>query len=198
MPKTGKDTKKSSDAKTRSKPAAQKAQQAAKGPESGMGSFIAAIAVIVVLIVIGYALFYYILPRYFPSFLSGVPFSTFKANFGSATRVAVVATYTNNSQWLSNVNCAINIISNGIAPHRNVTTIDFFIVNATNCTYSPIGYPINYTVEPIAQCIKVANSEPSIFLNYSAVNRTTITAYHMYVSGNVAYMRMCPVAVDIS
>lgn len=172
-------------------------QQAEPKPQGGRGAYLA-IAIIAVIVAVGLFSFFVLIPAYFPTVSPSVPFSTFKANYVGSQSVAVVAIFPNATAGTSDVNCAISVIENGIEQRKTPPKIDFFILNATNCTYSPISTTINETTEPPSQCIKVATSEPSLFINFSATNKTEITAYHMYVWGNSEFMHMCPIAVEFS
>lgn len=153
-------------------------------------------AVIILLVLAGIA----IAAAYLiPNALSGVSFPTFKQNFDSAPRVAIAVTYYNNTQLNSETLCFTDIVE-VISHTRDPSTIDFFALNSTNCTYAPNGlghvlYPLSSTP---AACVKAASSEPGIFLNYSDSNRTAITAYHMYIYANGKYLSKCPIAVDLS
>ena len=126
------------------------------------------------------------------------PFSTFQRNYDSASRVALAVTYGNVTQYSAEAGCSQYLIQT-IAGTRNASTIDFFILNRTMCYYSPtgLGHAINISTVPASQCLGYARSEPSIFLNYSNNNSTVITPYHLYASGNAAYMAKCGIAVEI-
>ncbi|MEM3296926.1 MAG: hypothetical protein QW696_03440, partial [Candidatus Micrarchaeaceae archaeon] len=176
----GEGTKKASDAGQRAQAKSQKAKPAAHRVNEK--ALIIAIIVVVVAAVI--AAYYLVFMRFSTSF------PTFLANFRSAARVSVLVGYSNTTQFAGMSSCYSAIVES-IAHTRNATTIDFFVVNATTCYYSPggLGKPISVTTATAKQCISQALSEPSVFLNYSATNRTIITPYHLYVYGNSAYMR---------
>lgn len=137
--------------------------------------------------------FFFILP------LFSVPFSTFKNNFRSANRIALLVTYYNSSQYAYESQCFSTLIQ-AIAYTRNASTIDFYLLNQTNCTFSPngLGHELNVVTKPSSYCLNSARSEPSISLNYSPTNYTIIRAYKLYVYGNKEYMAKCPIAVDMS
>jgi len=126
------------------------------------------------------------------------PFSTFASNFHAAPRVALVVFFSNESEYISEYSCFTKMIES-IAYTRNATTIDFFIINGTTCTYpsTGLGKPIQIATTDASKCLSVAKAEPSIFLNYSITNRTIITPYHLYIYGNNAYMNACPIASDL-
>jgi|GEM_PF-2521428 len=126
------------------------------------------------------------------------PFSTFASNFHAAPRVALVVFFSNESEYVSEYTCFTRMIES-IAYTRNATTIDFFIINGTTCTYpsTGLGKPIQIATTNASKCLSVAKAEPSIFMNYSITNRTIITPYHLYIYGNNAYMSACPIASDL-
>ena len=126
------------------------------------------------------------------------PFSTFASNFHAAPRVALVVFFSNESEYISEYSCFTKVIES-IAYTRNATTIDFFIINGTTCTYpsTGLGKPIQIATTNASKCLSVAKAEPSIFMNYSINNRTIITPYHLYIYGNNAYMNACPIASDL-
>ncbi len=136
-----------------------------------------------------------------PALNVSVPFSTFKANFQSAARVSVTATYSNQSQYEAESPCFTSMLE-VIAHSRKASTIDFFIIDSSNatCTYSATG--LGGSVSPVttnsSYCLGKADSEPGIFLNYSTANYTSITSSRMLVYGNSAYMTRCPIAVELN
>ncbi len=129
----------------------------------------------------------------------GVSFSSFKYNFNAATRGAVAVTYTNNTQSVSESKC-YTVLMQVLGSHRNPSTIDFLLMNQTTCQYSPtgLGHAINVVTANASSCIKVALSEPSIFLNFSNTNGTQVYPYHLYIKGNDNYMSSCPLAVGLN
>ena len=136
-----------------------------------------------------------------PALNANVPFSTFKSNIQSSPRLAVIATYANFNQSARLEPCYSSLIQ-VLALTRKASTIDFYLVDSSNstCTYSStgLGGPISLTTSNSSYCINIARGEDGIFLNYSQVNSTTITASHMYIYGNAAYMASCPITVDLS
>ncbi len=131
--------------------------------------------------------------------LSGVSFSSFKQNFGSAKRIAVVVYYYNASVYNMETICSTDLVE-VLASHRSPSTIDFFTIDNGTCTYIPngIGHPANVLTNSSAMCLNTANSEPSISMSYSPSNYSRITPYHLGIYGNSEYFRSCPIAVDIS
>lgn len=155
---------------------------------------ITAVAVIVI------AVFYFIVA---PS-LNGVPFSVFKSDFNSAQRVALVTAYSNGTQFAFEYQCMTKV--SGVISARPSVELDFIFINQQNasCLYSPIKLPalsnyhgINVSSKTASACLSIADSEPSIFLNYSNANSTRITPTQLHVYGNQEYMQRCPIAVDI-
>ena len=130
---------------------------------------------------------------------SNVSFSSFKQNFESAQRVAVVVHYHNSSTYGLENTCTTYLVE-VLASHRNPSTIDFFTIDNNTCTYIPggIGHPGNVSTTDAATCLKTASSEPSISLSYGSYNRTETTPYGITIYGDSAYMRACPIAVDMS
>lgn len=130
---------------------------------------------------------------------SGVSFSSFKQNFESANRVALVVYYQNASTYSAETVCATDLVEI-IASHRNASTIDFYTIDNSSCTYLPggLGKPGNINTTSASTCLATAASVPSIYLNYSASNYTSIQPYSFKVYGNSKYMDSCPVAVEFS
>ncbi|MGC8776830.1 MAG: hypothetical protein ACP5P2_02715 [Candidatus Micrarchaeia archaeon] len=161
-----------------------------KEKKSKIIEYVLVFGIILAILILAYLLF--------SNFLI-TPFSTFLSNFKSAPRIAVVVSFQNESQYISEYPCFTKLVGS-IAYTRNATTIDFFILNATNCTYPVygLGRPTQVGTTTRAKCLSIARSEPSIFLNYSSVNRTIITPYHLYVYGNAAYMLACPIAAEFT
>lgn len=160
-----------------------------------MSSAYMAILVMIALAVLVVVAIVFIVPNY----LTGVSFSTFKTNFNDAQRIAFVVTAFNQSTYANESTCSTSAIQI-ISRLRNPATIDFFIITNNTCTYSPngLGKPTTPLTTTAASCLKTANSESGVFLNYSSFNNTVITPYHLYVYGNSQYMRRCPIAADFS
>ncbi|MGC9099173.1 MAG: hypothetical protein ACP5HW_01330 [Candidatus Micrarchaeia archaeon] len=179
---SSKKNKKESEINERSK---QKEEKASNKME-----YVVVAAIIIIILAIAYVTFSNLLITHF---------STFLGNFHSAPRVAVAVFYNNESQYISEYSCFTKLIES-IAYTRNATTIDFFILNSTNCTYSStgLGKPVQIITVSAKKCLSVARSEPSIFLNYSISNKTIVTPYHLYIYGNGAYMASCPVASELT
>ncbi len=163
-------------------------KEAKEGPGARTLLMIAIPVVLVILV------FYFLI---LPSL--SVPFSTFKSNFNSAPRVAFFAVYANQSESGAVLQCATQAIE-VTAQSRNASTIDFYVLNQTSCTYpvGGLGHAVTLATNTISNCISMAGSEPSVYLNVTSSNRTFITAHRFYVYGNYQYMSQCPISVDLS
>ena len=130
-----------------------------------------------------------------------VPFSTFKTNLQGSQRVSIVASYNNITQSNQLEPCYSSVI-HAIAMSRKASTIDFYLINKANatCTYSStgLGGSVSLTTTNSSYCVNIANSEAGIYLNYTQSNSTTVTANHLFVYGNAAYMAACPIVVELS
>ena len=158
------------------------------------------IAILIILILVVLLVVFYVIPQYLQISFLQTSFSTFKSNFNSAQRIAVVTQYTNATQYNIISQCSTDIISaETVSDNRNASTIDFYVLNSTSCTYAPngLGHVLNPVTTNASSCENEIKSEPSISLNYSSYNHTIITPYHMYVYGNDQYFSSCPVAVGL-
>ncbi|MEM0201327.1 MAG: hypothetical protein QXD23_02880 [Candidatus Micrarchaeaceae archaeon] len=127
-------------------------------------------------------------------------FATFKSNYNSAQRIAVVSQYINSSTYANISQCSTDIVNSEISSlKRNASTIDFYVINATSCTYAPngLGHVLNPVTTNASSCEKSINSEPSISLNFSTSNYTVITPDHMIVYGTQKYFGECPIAISM-
>lgn len=153
-------------------------------------------AVIIAVLVVAAIIIYSISPQSNAS----VPFSTFKQNFNNAQRVSIASTYTTEGQFINESQCFSSIIQ--IVSHTRLpSTIDFYLINQTSCTYSKTG--LGNQVTPITAnaslCRGRALNETGIFLNYTTTgNYTDIAPQHMYIYGNSSYMKACPIAADFA
>jgi hypothetical protein len=162
----------------------------AKGSDK-KNQLLPALAVVVVIIIVA-AVAYEAYSNY-----TYVNFNTFKANFDSATRVAIAITYQNTSNLPLLIPCT-DMLVQVIAHSRNASTIDFFILNKTSCAYSPtgLGHAINISTKSASSCLSVADSEPSVFLNASQSNSTVILPYHFYQNADPSYLSKCAIAAE--
>ncbi|MEM3791496.1 MAG: hypothetical protein QXL16_02095 [Candidatus Micrarchaeaceae archaeon] len=126
-----------------------------------------------------------------------VSFSVFKSNLYSSSKVAIFATYSNNTQFVYEDPCFDSIIE-VIAHSKPLGSISFFLSNSTTCYFpSSLGPNSSLRVDTFSHCLSIAKSETSIFLNYSSFNYTIVTPYHLYIGGNENYMKECPIATDL-
>lgn len=206
MPDSKKDTKKTKQEKESRLQKGESRQKEKPKPEVreekeaktlGRNRYLVPALIAIAIIIIGAAAYLYVLPE----LNTQVPFSTFKATFQSAQRISIVATYMNSSQYADEVPCFTSVIQI-VAYTRKPSTIDFYAIDAANntCTYSTsgLGGSISPTTTNSSYCISKADSEPAIFLNYSATNSTSITAKSATVFGNQAYMLACPISIELS
>ncbi len=156
-----------------------------------LSTYLLALAVIIV-IAVAATLFYYAVPA-----VTGVSFSTFKTGFQSSPRVALAVTYLNETQFSAEVPCYTTLLEI-LGRTRQASTIDFLLINQTKCQYSPTGLGASASFKTVnaSSCIEIANSEPAIFINYSAYNSTKITQSHLYLSANGNYFASCPIAAE--
>lgn len=171
-----------------------KAETAKKEPGKQESQLKTAITVAVPIIAILLIFYFAVLP----STSVTVPFTTFQKTYLSAPRVGVLLSYQNQSQYGVASQCATELVQI-IAQGRNATTIDYYVLNRTECTYPTggLGHSISIATNSTGWCINASKSEPDIFLNVSSVNSTTITARKLYVHGNTQYMNACPIAIEI-
>ncbi|HUC38809.1 MAG TPA: hypothetical protein VL944_01635 [Candidatus Acidoferrum sp.] len=159
--------------------------------------YIAVVAIVIIVVIVAGAVVYGL------NATQPTSISTFKNNFNSASRVSIYITAYNGTALSYSIGCATSIIESIVGNgqnHRNASTIDLFIANQTTCVYqSGIGSVVtNYTFGSIENCTNTARSEPSIFINYSSTNRTTITPRTLYVSGDGQFLSLCGVASEIT
>lgn len=196
--KSNKDKKNDKGAKARATPSktAKSTGTASSMKETSERGNLLIYAVIIVAIVAVAAMIYY------SSSLNSntsVPFSTFKQNFNSAKGVSISSTYSTEGQFINESQCFASIIQ--IVSHSRLpSTIAFYLINQTSCTYSTtgLGNKVNPIVTNASYCVSRAMNETGIFLNYSTSNSTYIQPQHMYIYGNSAYMKACPIAADFA
>ena len=135
---------------------------------------------------------------------SQASFASFRNTFNSAPKVAIYVVSSNSTGLGATVGCATQLIEKLLETpqtHRNSSTIGFYVMNSTSCTYSSSGLGSaikNYTYTSASNCISFSKSEPSIFLNYSVENRTIITRTALYLEGNSAFMGECGIAYEMT
>jgi hypothetical protein len=128
-------------------------------------------------------------------------FSAFKSNFDAAQRIAIYVPDYNNTVFSITGTCADKLITSIVTyARRNSSSIDYFIVNRTSCTYvRGLGTKAsNGTTTSIAGCQSLSGSEPTIYLNYSLKNTTVIKPDYLYTSGDSLFMSECGIATEIS
>ena len=173
---------------------------AAKEKENGSRLWIM-IAIALVIVIAAAVLVYYFR---FGTGSSQASFSSFRNTFNSAPRVAIYVVSSNSTGLGATVGCATQLIEKLLETpqtHRNSSTIGFYVMNSTSCTYSSSGLGSaikNYTSTSASNCISFSKSEPSIFLNYSPENRTIITRSALYLEGNSAFMSECGIAYEMT
>lgn len=130
-------------------------------------------------------------------------FSAFQSSFFSAPRVAVYVGFINGSTFSYADGCASALIESMVASkthHRNMSTIDLMIIaNSTSCLSpnGPLGKSNGTTVTPIASCLAVSNHEPSVFINYSDLNLTSVKAGNLYTQGDALFLSECGIAPEL-
>lgn len=155
------------------------------------------IGIIVIVAAIGSALFYGLKP----SAPSG--FSAFQHSFLSSKNVGIYVYDLNSTGYVGAVGCATALIETIVSSpqyHRDPSTINFFVVNQSACTYSPgLGSATSSTsVINLTQCMGYVSREPSIFINYSATNSTVVRGGELYVTGNLKFLSECGISSEIT
>jgi len=134
---------------------------------------------------------------------SAQPFYTFENSFHSAPSVAIYVTAYNSTALDSTMGCATQLIESMVSSsgyHRNSSSINFFVLNQSACfsSASALGTASNSTQKPISECMNVSKSMPSIFINYSTVNKTIINAKSIYIIGDTIFLKECGIAPALS
>ncbi len=156
--------------------------------------------IIIIIIVIAGALVYGLNS----SSQSQTSIGVFQSNFDSVSNVSVVVTAYNGTTLAASTGCAASIIEELTATHgsahKNASMIGFYVINSTNCLYTEhlglIG--ATYLNATPRSCINMSKSTPSIFINYSSTNKTTITQKALYISGTIGFLTQCGVATEIT
>lgn len=208
MPKKGEKTEKADDKTKGKKPeakaekpkaAASAAKEEAAAAKPGSRRILGVIALIVIVILVIAGGLVYGVNQSQPT-----SFATFKSNFNGAKDVAILVTADNGTALSATVGCATTLIASIVgesSPHRNASTIGFYVLNKTICVYSstPLGSSINnFTNSTPSQCINATAATPRIFINYSAVNSTSITPTSLYIAGNTGFLAECGVASELT
>jgi len=173
----------------------QKSSSSRKSGKLGVVVFI-----IIIVIVIAGALVYGLNA----SSQSQTSIGVFESNFDSASNVSIVVTGYVGSNVSLATDCALNLIeqltvTHGPA-HKASTMINFYVINSTICIYSTqFGTPgSNYTHTTPSNCASMSKKVPSIFINYSATNFTSITPTALRLSGDASFLEKCGVASEIT
>ncbi|MGC8537829.1 MAG: hypothetical protein ACP5MZ_02490 [Candidatus Micrarchaeia archaeon] len=159
---------------------------------------IAVIAIIIIFVAVFSSLFYGLV-SYKPT-----SFSTFANNFNKANSVAIYVNYTNGTTFAPELSCSnalIEELTSSVKDHKNASQINFYVLYNNSCIYrqGALGTLIsNYTNATRSECISYGANKPSIFINYSSVNRTVITPSKLYFSGDANFLDECGIAYQIT
>jgi hypothetical protein len=168
-------------------------QQCARAP---ITPYLVALIVFIAVAVVSYVIFNDLYSAATPG-----GFASFKSSFNAAQRVAIYVADYNSTVFSNTGTCADKLITSMITyTHRNSSTIDYFIVNGTSCTYvRGLGAKAsNGTIASIGDCKSLSGSEPTIYLNYSSKNETIIKPDYLYTSGDGLFLSECGIATEIS
>ncbi len=135
-------------------------------------------------------------------------FSEFKTAFTSASQVAIFARYNGTLLGVggsSAVSCATAVIEQ---LHRVPSTINFFVVNQTSCTFATRGLGANNTASSntvnittttsMDRCVNMSKGMPTLYINYSTENETIVGRGTLYISGDLLFLRECGIAVQLT
>lgn len=134
---------------------------------------------------------------------SNVPLSTFLSNLRAAPTIGIYVNDLNGTVYPDANFCATSLIYQIISQnytHRDPATIDFFIINgsARTCTYTKgLRTAGNLTNTTLSDCISMSSTMPSIFINYSRVNRTIVKNSALYIEGTPQYLYECGISAQI-
>ncbi len=155
------------------------------------------IAVILVLAAIGGAELYGIARS---SISAGASFGTFMRNFDSAQRVSVYSIGNNSTQLGAAIGCSTAVvlqIERSPSTHRPASSIYYFSINSTACSYMPLGPNGTAISTTPSACLSMMSERPSIAIAYNNTNSTRISARLLRISGDSAYLARCGVASEI-
>lgn len=182
--------------------AARKSNPAKSGEpqkKEGIGRQTLAIIAIVIIFAAVFSSLFYGLISYKPT-----SFSAFASNFNKASSVAIYVNYSNGTTFAPELSCSnalIEELTSSVKDHKNASQIDFYVLYNDSCIYrqGALGTLIsNYTNATRAECIGYGAGKPSIFINYSSVNRTIITPSKLYFSGDANFLDECGIAYQIT
>ena len=182
--------------------AARKSNPAKSGEpqkKEGIGRQTLAIIAIVIIFAAVFSSLFYGLISYKPT-----SFSAFASNFNKASSVAIYVNYSNGTTFAPELSCSnalIEELTSSVKDHKNASQIDFYVLYNDSCIYrqGALGTLIsNYTNATRAECIGYGAGKPSVFINYSSVNRTIITPSKLYFSGDANFLDECGIAYQIT
>ena len=159
---------------------------------------LAVIAIIIIFAAIFSSLFYGLV-AYKPT-----SFKAFASNFNKANSVSIYINYTNGTDYAPELSCSNALIEEligSVAAHKNASQINLYVLYNDSCIYrqGSLGTLIsNYTNATRSECLGYGSSEPSIFINYSNVNRTIITPNKLYFTGDAKFLNECGIAYQIT
>ena len=73
------------------------------------------------------------------------------------------------------------------------------IANSTSCL-SPngaLGSANGTKISSLSSCLAISQHEPSVFINYSTINSTSIKTGNLYTSGDSLFLSECGVASEL-
>ncbi len=134
---------------------------------------------------------------------SSANYTVFWNNFAAAPRAGIVIDYYNSSVFSSGLSCATSLIQNIIESqslHRNSSTLDFYVINSTACTYSLGlgGTSSNSLTGTPSQCESLSAAEPRIVIGYALRNITKFNSTVLSIEGNADYLQMCGVSSTLA
>ena len=182
--------------------AARKSNPAKSGEpqkKEGIGRQTLAIIAIVIIFAAVFSSLFYGLISYKPT-----SFSAFASNFNKASSVAIYVNYSNGTTFAPELSCSnalIEELTSSVKDHKNASQINLYVLYNDSCIYrqGALGTLIsNYTNATRAECIGYGAGKPSVFINYSSVNRTIITPSKLYFSGDANFLDECGIAYQIT
>jgi hypothetical protein len=177
---------------------ARKHKNQASNDDKPAGIYIAALAVAIAILAFG--VFVYLSRS--SAYGNKATLESFKNSFFSAKHVGIYISYPNSTVFVSSEACATKIIEQITASKTNhvaPSEISFYILNSTSCTY--LQHLGNSTANALtsqpSSCLNQSLAQPSIFINYSNTNGTTITSGRLYFHGTALYLSECPIAYEL-
>lgn len=168
----------------------------AESRQGQSGTYIIAIAVFVVAVAAAYLA---ISALFGGSGGSNSSLGAFKSAYAAAPRVAIYASDYSGSLGLTGT-CADALITSTVQyGRRNSSTIDYFVVNGTSCTYAVnLGSAsFNSVATAIGRCLNMSKAEPTVYINYSATNTTVIKPDYLYTAGDGSFLARCGIAAEL-